>query len=68
MVCVCRAGDDTIGEYMKPDTDLTIMQLWQQLETANPGQMTKQQLQEVLDTIHTLRIQGFQKSDAEVPQ
>ena len=53
---------------MKPDTDLTIMQLWQQLETANPGQMTKQQLQEVLDTIHTLRIQGFQKSDAEVPQ
>ena len=53
---------------MKPDTDLTIMQLWQQLETTNPGQMTKQQLQEVLDTIHTLRIQGFQKSAAEEPQ
>ena len=53
---------------MKPDTDLTIIQLWQQLETANPGRMTKQQLQEILDTIHALRIQGFLKSDAEVPQ
>ncbi len=53
---------------MKPDTDLTIMQLWQKLEADNPGQMTKQQLQEILDAIHALRIQGFLKPDTEVPQ